>query len=252
MPKTVIPLFISIDSGATTTQFLNPRITLDREKRYIVRLINFTSFFTYPNVFSTTTIEGNQNNTLNFTVGAVNYTTTLPQGLYDIDSFNSAVSRDLVNKGLSSTLIIFTSDEPTQRVVVQLNAANVSINFTTSLCATLLGFNAVTIGPGTSGNYYYGNTTANFNRVVTILVHCSIAEGFYNNSNTVSSVSDVLASVTINAAPGSQIIYDPNNASPVYCNSSRIDSITLYVTDQDGRLLINNDPVTFTLEISED
>lgn len=253
MPKTTIPLYVSVDNVNRTTQFLNPRISLDREKQYTIKCTNFTSFFTYPNIFASSTIEGNQNNTLNFTVGAVNRTITLPQGLYDIDTFNDAISRALVNLGLSSTLIVFSSDDPTQRTVVQLNAANVSIDFGTSLCADILGFtNHLVIGPGNAGNFYYSNENANFNRVIQILVHCSIAQGFYNNTNDVSSDSDVIASVIINAAPGAQIVYDPNNAPVCYLNTNRINDFTIYVTDQDNRPLIINDPWSVTLEIAED
>jgi hypothetical protein len=252
MPKTTIPLYISQDSQNSSEQFLNPRITLDREKYYSIKCTNFTSFFTYPNIFSTSTIAGDQNNTLQFTVGVTTHTITLPQGLYDIDTLNDSISRALVNLSLSSTLIVFSSDEPTQRTVVQLNANNVSINFSNSLCRDILGFNAITIGPGNSGQFYYSNSSANFNRVIQILVHCSIAQGFYNNTNSISSDSDVLASVIINAGPGSQITYDPNNAILCTLNTHRINDYTVYLTDQDARPLIVNDPWSMTIEITED
>ncbi|HEY9704927.1 MAG TPA: hypothetical protein V6C58_20985 [Allocoleopsis sp.] len=253
MPKTVIPLYISLDRGNRTTQFLNPRIDLDREKQYLIKCINMTSFFTYPNIFEQSTNEGTRNNTLNFNVGAQGYTITFLQGLYDIDSFNDAVSRELVNLGLSSTLIVFSADGPTQRVVVQLNSANVSINFGTSLCADILGFTAHgIIGPGNAGIFYYSDETANFNRVIQVLVHCSLAQGFYNNTSNVSSDSDVISSVIINASPGAQIQYDPNTAISCYLTSNRINDFTVYLTDQDGRDLIVDDPWSVTFEISED
>ena len=128
-----------------------------------------------------------------------------------------------------------------------------SVNFGTSLCADILGFTAHnTIGPGASGLYYYSNETANFNRVIQVLVHSSLAQGFYNNTRSVSSDSDVICSVIINASPGSQIQYDPNTAISCYLTSNRINDFKVYLTDQDGRALIVNDPWSVTFEISED
>lgn len=246
-----IPIFISSDNGNSIVQYFNPPIVLDSKKKYVMRLINATMFFTFANIYNTTTSDHTKNNILNFSIGATNYTITIPEGLYDISSLSNAISNALVNLGLASNTIVLSGEAPTQRSIIQLNNANASVNFSTSSIRSILGFNAITIGPGVSGTFYYSNSTAQFNTLSEILVHATCCNGFKNNSGNISNNSDVIASVLINTGISSQIIYDPNQAINVPIYQNTLDSVTFYFTDQENRALINNEPWTLTLVISE-
>lgn len=244
-----IPIFISSNSGNSITQYFNPPIVLRNKKRYTLTVINATMFFTFPNIFSS---GANQNNILNFTANATQYKITVPQGLYDISTLSTLISNSLQNLGLSSSLIVLSGDNPTQRSVIQLNNATCSINFATSNIRTILGFNAVTIGPGTSGQFYYSNNRADFNTLSEVLLHASCCSGFRNNTNEISSNSDVIGSVVINCGVSQQIVYDPNQAIKVPIFQSILDRVQFYYTDQDNNALVNNEPWTITAVIQEE
>ena len=247
------PIFCTSTSGNTLVQYFNPPIVLDYNKKYSMYCINASIFFTFPNVFSSTSGTYTQNNILNFTVGATSYTITVPQGIYDINSLSTYVSQSLVNQGLASNLIVLSGDNPTQLAVVQLNANNVAIQFGTSSIRTLLGFNAITIGPGTSGDYYYGNNIANFNILTELLLHNSACTGFRNNaSSTTSSISDIISPILINTGVGQQILYDPNQVIKVRINQWVIDKFMIYWTDQNNNLLVVNEPWNATFVITEE
>lgn len=246
-----IPIFVSGDSGSSITQYFNPPIVLNNKKKYVMRLINATMFFTFPNIYNTTTSDHNKNNTLQFSIGATQYNLTIPEGLYDISSLSNAISNLLVNNGLAANSIVLSGDAPTQRSIVQINNVNLSINWTNSLLRTVLGFNAGTIGPSISGTYYYSNNVARFNTLSELLVHASCCTNFRNNTGTISSNSDVVASVLINTGISSQIIYDPNQAINVEISQYVLDSVNFYVTDQENRSIINNEVWTLQFVISE-
>lgn len=247
-----IPIFVSADSGNSIDQYFNPPIVLDPRKKYTLQVINSTMFFTFPNIYNTTTSDHTKNNVLSFSIGATNYTVSITEGLYDIQSLNSTLSQELVNLGLASDAIVILGDSPTQRSIVQLNNANLSINWTNSSIRTVLGFNAGTSGPGASGLYYYSQNVAAFNTLSEILLHCSCCTGFKNNRSTTSYDSDVISSILINTGVSQQIIYDPNQAIRVPINQYILDKITIYFTDQENRTLTNNsEPWTMTAIISE-
>jgi len=246
-----IPFFSSSNNGNTLIQYFNPPIVLDQRKKYAMCITNSTMFFTFPNIYNTTSSTYTKNNVLNFTVGATAYTITIPQGLYDINSLSNTISNSLVNLGLANNLIILTGDAPTQRSVIQLNSANASIQFGTSSIRTVLGFDAVTIGPGVSGTFYYSNNIAAFNTLSEILLHATCCNGFKNNNVEISSNSDVVASIVINSGISQQIQYDPNQLIKVPIVQYMLDRVTFYFTDQENRPLINNEPWTITGIITE-
>lgn len=246
-----IPIFVSSDRGNSIDQYFNPPIVLDSRKKYTMQIVNATMFFTFPNVYNTTTTDHQKNNVLTFSVGATNYTITIPEGLYDIQSLNTTLSQELINQNLASDLIVILGDAPTQRSIVQLNNANLSINWTTSSLRTILGFDVGTSGPGVSGLFYYSQNTANFNTLSEILLHCSACTGFRNNTGQVSYDSDVVSSILIDTGVSQQIIYDPNQAIKVPIIQNILDRVTFFFTDQENRTLTNNEPWTVTAIISE-
>lgn len=245
------PIFISADSGNSIVQNFIPPYEFENKKKYTMQIVNATMFFTFPNIYNTTTSTQTKNNILNFSVGANNYTIVIDEGLYDITSLGTKISNELVNLGLASNLIVLSGDAPTQKTIIQLNNANASINFATSSLRTVLGFNAVTIGPGVSGTYYYSNDRAKFNSLSEILLHCTACNGFRNNAGTNSYSSDVVASIIINVGISQQIQYDPNQTIKVPIVQSVLDRATFYFTDQENRPLTNNEPFTITFIISE-
>jgi hypothetical protein len=85
--------------------------------------------------------------------------------------------------------------------------------------------------------------------VDVILVHLNIVSG---NSNYNGQSSDVVFSFGINAQPNEIIVLEPNNSLPMGVNnSSAIDELRIYLSDQQGRRInLRGSPFSCVLHLS--
>ena len=92
----------------------------------------------------------------------------------------------------------------------------------------ILGFSKHQIGGLIAHGYIKSENQAQLNSLQNILVTCDITTGSYSNSQ----LSNIICAVTPNVSPYSTIIYTP--VHPVRCpiNITRIESMTITLTDQ--------------------
>ena len=77
---------------------------------------------------------------------------------------------------------------------------------------------------------------AEFAPCSSLILHCSLASGSYLNG---SGSQDVVASIALDATPGSQIMYMPQVAPHIPASAlvSGVSSMCVALTDQDGNTL---------------
>lgn len=152
------------------------------------------------------------NNQFRFTTSqapAGTYTITLQDGLYSLDGLNSTLSNEIVNLGLPANLFVISGDDATQSTIITYSTAGDSIDFTIpNSLRNILGFNSlVYTAPSADFNLYSPNPAA-FNADNSYLISTDlISVGLSINNQSYG----ILVNVPITAAPGSQIIYSPQN-----------------------------------------
>ena len=179
------------------------------------------------------------NNTFTYIIGGVvQPIITIVDGLYSDRTLNNFISREFVNRGQSSTLIVFTGDSSTQKMIATFEAT-VQADFTpiTSI-ASIMGFNpAIIPNPAeiTDGFSVYGDVIASFNTVNNFTIKTDlISEGIPINNTGVN----LLAVVPIPAGSiNKQVNYQPQNPTRVDANELRgktKQSFFISISDQDG------------------
>ena len=171
------------------------------------------------------------------------FTVTIPQGLYDLPGLSQAINRDLENQGAKispSPLISMSPDEPTSKVEIRFNYANVKVDFTQAQTPReILGFNSTLLAPGFVSTLLAPNVAA-FNQVNYFLIHSDLTnKGIRFNNN----YSQVVSQVLINVAPGSQIVSTPFNPAKIHIpeltGTSRT-NLRVWLTDDQGRPVNTN------------
>ena len=174
---------------------------------------------------------------------ANNYILTIPQGLYDLNGINQAISRELENAGANS-LISLTPDEPTNRVEIRFNYNTVVVNFTyPDTPREILGFNNAIYGPyATVPLNVIAPNIAQFNQVNYYLIHSDLTNKGIRFNN---AYNQTIAQVLIDVAPGSQIISKPFNPARINVNEligAKRNNIRMWLTDDsDNRVNTNNE-----------
>lgn len=152
------------------------------------------------------------NNAFRFTTTAApagTYTLVIPDGLYSVAGLNSYLSSQFVNLTLPANLITIGGNTATQKSIVTFltNGDNVDFTIPNSV-AGVLGFGAVVITAPSANFSFFSNSTAQFNRVNSYIIASNlVAAGIPVNSSS----RGVIATIPINAAPGSQINFSPTN-----------------------------------------
>jgi len=84
-PKESYQIVVNNNQNDFDTLF-NPNITLDRNKRYEIALVNLETYYSFPNIDAT-------NNVFKYSKdsGATWKTITIPEGSYEITDINNAV-----------------------------------------------------------------------------------------------------------------------------------------------------------------
>jgi hypothetical protein len=234
-----IPIFVNSNFGVNTSNngssvsyHINPPLEIGTNK-VTFRVLTSSIWWVIPNISP----ELN-NNTLRILDGATPFVITFEKGLYDLTSLNENLGQALVNLSYPSNTIIFTGDNSTSKVSVQVNSIFFSIDWPNSTIKSLLGFNTNPATPtGLSGAFYEGNEIANLNTVNSILIRSNFTTGVYYNDKT---GSNIIASISPNVPIGSQILFNPRHPIESVVNVHHIDEINIYLTDENGRYLDTN------------
>ena len=230
----------STKDGSSVELNLNNPITFNLEKYHVyARLLEASIWWSIPNI----TIH---NNKLHIIYGVTDYILYFDIGLYSLQNLNTKLSNFLRENALISNGIVFIGDPVTSKISILLNNSNFSINMSNSTIRSVLGFdNVINVGPGVASTYYEAPFIAKLNSLTSILVHTNFISGSYLNDKE----SSVLAIITPDVSPGSQIIYRPSNPSTVRINHNKIDRAKFYLTDQDNKPInMNNESFILTIE----
>jgi hypothetical protein len=180
------------------------------------------------------------------------YTVTINDGLYDLSALAHAINVSLVNQGLASSIITFTGDTSSQKVVINFTVAGLRVDFTGSnSCGPIMGFTSAVFPVAyTTGKYsIYGDLIASFNKVDYYILHTDLVIGGISiNGKSTSAVARVL----ISSPPGSQIEFEPNNAIKIpsqHLAGTRISRLHCWITDQSGNFPQFTDPSSLLLVI---
>lgn len=247
---------------------MNPPLILSNDYEYELALVNASLWYSWHNIS-----EKLQNNIIRFhgPDGIMRYF-TIPNGIYSMETLNDVIFSSL------NTLQASIQDKET---LVYLDANNVlrpriylSANYATmrfilnviqkydvtdvndqrtiwidfiqppySNIRELLGFD--------SGKYYLAATEAQNssnieNNVESLHFHCSLCGSTFVNGAS----SDVICTYTPDNIPGTQLSIKPFIPLYVPLTTKNISNIRMRVTSQsDIPLLLNNEPVSYTLAI---
>lgn len=204
-----------------------PPIDLDPRYEYALGLIGLHTYNTIPNIY-----EGKNK----FYYGD-DKVLTIPTGAYEITDIESY---------LQDSLATATSDTDAKGRILSLKANNstlkceilskVAIDFTKDdSIGRMLGFSKEVLEAAVK---HESNMPIQIIKVVTIRVECNITTAAFYDTRLSHTLYEFAPSVE----PGFSINIEPKNIIYLPINTTRIDSITLKLLDQDG------DPVDFRNE----
>ena len=141
--------------------------------------------------------------------------------------------------------VSFTSNDITLRSVLDIHNPTYLIDFNVenSLCS-ILGFNKRIYPVG----YYESENIVNILTLNSIFVEVDIINGSYVGS----TLKSVIYSFFPNVSPGYKIIETPLNLVYLPVCGSEISSLTVKLTDQDGKLLnLRGETITIRFHLRE-
>lgn len=244
MPTITIPLLVSsselsgaINKTSDGAQFEN--IT-DEPINIPSEAINCVLYVTSSQVWNVVpNVLTGVNDQFYIEISAVNYVATIPQGLYDLDTLEQAIERDLENQGAPTGTFSFLPDDPTQKVVIRINVADVQIDFTQAdTPRDLLGFNSQLLPPGAPSvgiESFLADNEAAFNNIDYFLIHSNLcSEGIMVNG----FFDQIICKVDIGDTPPGSLITNQYRI-PVKCQCDFLIGAsrkrwTVWLTDQDN------------------
>src|SRR6218665_1840042 len=223
----------------------NSLIQLDRNKKYEMVLVNFETYYSFPNIYTS-------NNNLRYSPdnGVTWFNLEIPEGCYEITNMNKYVKRvmkdamhyDITNDDYTISL------EPNNTLKAVLNiAANYVVDFTTTnSITTVLGFNSRQYTAG----YNESENLIDIISISSLRVTSDIIGASYSNGAT----GNVIYSFFPNVAPGYKIIEVPVNLVGLYLPMTlfTISAMETKLTDQNGKLLnLRGEELSIRFQIRE-
>lgn len=217
---------VSAAGDSFSVNFTDPIVVPKNAVQVEVQMIESVIWFTTPNITA-----ANQN--LRITGPDINdiqrvYDIVVPKGLYDLSALSAAILRELEGapfkaKQIPNSLISFSADDATSKVILYLNYDTVSVDFSVpNSIGPILGFD--TAAPANPVGPLVGTPlpvtadfVARFNTINSFLIHCDLARaGIRLNNNYYQIIGNPL----IDVAPGKQIIYTPQY--PPLCEANHL------------------------------
>jgi len=171
---------------------------------------------------------------------AIVQTIFIPPGLYSFDALAAQLYSQLSDAGITNYRLV--ASQPNQRVNESFTSLPNGIVQTFWPAGTfwdLVGFTLGrnTVFPNAGPAVYPGDRTARFNTIDYYLIHSSlVSRGIRTNGTYLQ----VIAQVPINAPPGSELLYEPQNPVVTPANEltgAVVSQVTTLLTDS------NNNPV---------
>lgn len=188
-------------------------------------------------ILSSFYVINSNNNTLNYTVSASNFTISLTSGNYNFDTFNSMIVALFATNGH----IVTASLSPTTGLISFQFTGALQFN-SSSTCGSILGFSS-------NVSSVANVLVMTFPMNITGPLKLKIMSNSLSTGN-IDSSSPCLAVVPVNVAPFQVIMFDNTNGHKNLLRSQFINAIDIRITDQFGVLLdFNNAPWTITLRL---
>lgn len=209
------------------------------------KLHTWNSFKNFRAQFNNTTFVVNN--------GVSNATVVLPDGIYNGEEFKETFASllEAAQPG-SEDDVVWQFNSITGKVLLVLSAG---FSITMTLASEeQMGFKPWSKTPDKSGTTAYAGAQTVISAytpswtfgVESIDLTCDLVANSYSNGTS----AGILASFTPLNGPFSSIEYEPRNTLEMQVNKETIDSIAFKITDQSGKVLPNEDHMTYTIKIS--
>ena len=233
--KTLFQIIVSDNETSFKTRF-NPKIELDRDKVYEIALVNLETYYSFPNIDS----PDNGNSWVKIKI---------PEGSYEIDDINNTIQQEMKKRGHYDSInedyhINISANSNTLKSVLILEKDyQVDFNHRDSL-AKVLGFT----GAKYTGGFHESENVVDILRINSILVNIDMISGSYVNG----AMKNTIYSFFPKVSPGYKIMESPVNLVYLPITLDTIDSLNVYITDQNDHLLnLRNEKLTIRFHIRE-
>jgi len=198
----------------------NPPIELEKDVSYEVGLLSFVAYNSIPNVDET-------NNMFHFDD---DHFVELPPGTYEVQDIAKFIE-EAVSKHSYSKKRYYVKITPNNNTMVTTLRSTVKVDFTReNTIGSLLGFKKEVIPPE---QVTVSQSVIDVFKVNTIRVECSIASGSYLNGRALHIVHEFFP----DTPAGYKIVERPSPVIYLPVVPTTIDSITIRVLDQTGKLI---------------
>lgn len=222
-PRESMSIIVRGEKSTIVTQH-SPPIQLDNTRDWEMALIDLETYYSFPNIDeSNNTIKWSKNG------GSTWHIVKLPTGAYDLNEVEEAIQAEIVKQGGSKKAIQIVGNKVTIKCEIKLTANyRIDFNVENSL-RTVLGFEAKIYDQPVQKS----ESIVNILNVNTIDIHVDVISGSYVKG----SQNPIIYSFFPNANPGEKIVERPQNLVFLPVHSYYINSLTVKLTDQDGKLL---------------
>jgi len=218
-------------NGSKVTLSLNPPIILDPNKKYYASAPEVDITYCFANIFTGKNDKFKYSEMKNGVL--TSFTHTFSQGLYTVDAIQQEINRCTQSDIQNNYLFVLEPDTSTSHIFIHFMTTTCRIDCTgNDNMMQILGYDSSSgiLGPVLHFNDYYEGMNASLNNVQNILVLASFVSGSYQNGQS----KNVLASVTPDVHPYSNILYRPNVDIYVPITQNILDTITFQLVDQDN------------------
>lgn len=189
-------------------------------------------------------------------VPPTNSIVTLPDGIYDLNTLNSALINalyDVFHVAKNNPVIRFSADIAQSKFIININDANFQLNLNPTLPSyksvfyKLLGFFDYSEMVITSSITAPGIGNINFD-INQYYIHCDLVSQSVVNNDVNSSV---IHTFVPNAETGSLLLFEPNSHIYLPVNNREIYNVKIWVTDNKNRKIKLNEPITVILHLTD-
>lgn len=230
-----ISLFVNSKELPTTNNGSTVQIKMSHMKipnNSTIAVVSASIWWNFPNISPAL-----NNNVLNFSYLSAPYTINLVSGLYDITALQNEFTEFFKRNNLPDDLFEIVGNNSTSKIVAYLNYSGITLNFTTSSIAPVMGFvNDITVPllpPGES-DLFDAENIARFNNVNEIQIHTDFT---YSSNYNGKNGSSIIASIQPNVNIGNQIIYTPLHLIENTITNDYLDDVYIYITDENNNRL---------------
>ncbi len=211
---------------------------------YEMALHRLEMFHSYPNI-------NTNNNSINISLdsGKTWLNLKIPIGCYDIDGINDTLQRLIPNKSNDgkegAPYVVLSSNKYTLKCVLEINKDSIIVDFNIdNSIRSILGFKAKKYKG--DKQRYESEDKVKILLVRSIQVHCDVI-----NPSCVNGVlAPVIYNFSPNVPPAERIISQPQHLIYVPLAISVIPSMTVWITDQSGKILdLRGEELTLTFHI---